>query len=325
MHFLITGANGFLGSALSHHLFRAGHTVRCLVRHGSDVESLKGLETHFFEGDVTKPDTLKRAVEGMNCVFHLAGVRRGATRDDFMAVNAVGTQNVCDALVSVNSRARFVLCGSLAATGPSFENRPRVEDDSPAPQEWYGESKAEAERIAFSYASRMPVTCARPARILGPGDKENLTFFKLVKKGVVLKLLGPPRPLSLIDVDDTVQLMTLLATHPAALGEAFFAAADGTLDVQHLMQLAADTLHWPTRTVPVPAPLLKSVGFVADLVTRATGKKLPVNRKLVRQLLAPGWTCSNEKAKRLLGFKPAWSLEDSIARSAKWYVEQGWL
>lgn len=325
MHALVTGANGFLGSALSRHLHISEKQVRCLVRRGSDLRALAGLERFFLEGDVTQPETLARAVEGVDVVFHLAGVRRGATRDDFMAVNALGTKNVCDVLLKKNPRARLVLCGSLAATGPSFEGRARVEDDAFVPQEWYGESKAEAERIAFSYSGKLPVTCARPARILGPGDKENLTFFKLVKKGYVLKLLGPERPLSLIDVDDAVQMLMLLATHDRALGESFFAAADGTLTAEKLMRLAADEMHWPAKTVPVPGPLLRGVGFAADVVTRLSGKKLPINRKLVRQLLAPGWVCSNEKAKRLLGFRPTRTLEDSVRRSARWYVEQGWL
>jgi nucleoside-diphosphate-sugar epimerase len=326
MHALITGANGFLGSALSHHLFLAGHHVRCLVRRDADVKNLKGLEAHFHEGDVTKPDTLLSALEGITHVFHLAGVRRGATRDDFMAVNALGTANVCEALVRKNSRARFVLCGSLAAAGPSFEGRARVEDDPFFPQEWYGESKVEAERIAFSYAAKFPVTCCRPARILGPGDKENLTFFKLVRKGYVLKLLGPPRPLSLIDVEDAVQMLVLQATHDAAINNAFFAAADGTLTAEALMRLTAQAMGWPVKTIPVPSGLFHAVGFTADVITRLSGKKLPINRKLVRQLLAPGgWRCSNAKAKELLDFKPTRTLEESVVRSARWYVEQGWL
>jgi protease-4 len=86
---------------------------------------------------------------------------------------------------------RLVFVGSLAATGPSIGGVPRTEDDEFNPQEWYGESKVEAERISFRYADRLEVTCCRPARIVGPGDHENLTFFKLVKKGVILRIDSP--------------------------------------------------------------------------------------------------------------------------------------
>ena len=80
-------------------------------------------------------------------VFHLAGLRRAPERSAFFRVNAEGTRTVCDAMLRVGAR-RMVLAGSLAAVGPSRPDRPHVETDPFAPEEWYGESKAEAERIA---------------------------------------------------------------------------------------------------------------------------------------------------------------------------------
>ena len=112
---------------------------------------------------------------------------------------------------------RLVLAGSLAAVGPSTPDRPHVETDPFAPEEWYGESKAEAERIALGTAG-LEVTVARPPRILGPGDRENLVFFRLVKRGIRLEIEGGPRPLSVVDVDDVVELLLLLATRPEAVG-----------------------------------------------------------------------------------------------------------
>ena len=88
--------------------------------------------------------------------------------------------------------ARFVLAGSVAAAGPS--RTPRREDEPLAPVEPYGASKAEAERIALSYADRLPVTVARPPRIMGPGDRENLFFFRLARAGVAIGFRGPERP-----------------------------------------------------------------------------------------------------------------------------------
>ena len=125
-------------------------------------------------------------------VFHLAGVRRAATREDFMRVNAEGTRHVCEALVATGARPRLVLAGSLGASGPSTPGRPKMEEDPLRPAEWYGESKAEAERIAFSYADRLPVTVVRPPRIVGPGDRENLLLFKLVPRGLRLELAEAP-------------------------------------------------------------------------------------------------------------------------------------
>lgn len=321
---LITGANGFLGAWLARALAARGDEVRCLVRPGGDTRALDGVTARVVAGDVTQPASLQAALRGVDVVFHLAGIRRGTTRDDFLRVNAGGTANVAEAMLATGAR-RLVLCGSLAATGPSVGGRPRVEDDPFAPEEWYGESKAEAERLAFGFADRLEVTTCRPARILGPGDRENLTFFKLVKRGVVLRLLGPERRLSLVDVEDVVDQLLLQADRPEAVGQAFFCASEETTTVEAMMQLIADALHIEARRVPVPPALLTLVGAAADVLSDATGRKLPINRKLVRQLLAPGWTCSIEKAKRVLGFVPRRSLRDSLLRSAQSYLELGWL
>lgn len=324
MRVLVTGANGFVGSWLTRRLVSRGDRVHCLSRPGADLHLLDGVACEHVQGDVTKPETLPNALEGIDVVFHLAGIRRAAVRDEFMRVNAEGTRHLCDAMVQQGTR-RLVLCGSLAASGPSSLDRPRVETDPFQPEEWYGESKAEAERIAFEYASKFEVTSCRPARITGPLDHENLTFFKIVKKGIVLRILGPERPLSLVDVEDVVTLLVLQGDRPEAVGEAFFAASDETITLERLLGRIAQELGVQARVVPLPQTVLKALGAGADVITNLTGRRLPLNRKLARQLLAPGWTCSIEKAKAKLGYAPRITIDESVKRSAKSYLDAGWL
>ncbi len=321
---LITGANGFLGTWLAKALVARGDDVRCLVRASSNASSLDGSGATIVHGDVTEPASLPASMEGVHTVFHLAGIRRAATRDEFMKVNAEGTRHVCDAMVKAGAK-RLVFVGSLAATGPSIGGVPRTEDDEFNPQEWYGESKVEAERISFRYADRIEVTCCRPARIVGPGDHENLTFFKLVKKGVILRIGGAERKLSFVDVEDVVDQLLLQADKPEAIGQAFFAASDEQKSVEELMTIVAETLQYKASVMTVPELLLQFLGSAADAVTNATGRKLPLNRKLARQLLAPGWTCRIDKAKRLLGYSPKRTIRDSLIRSGESYVKLGWL
>lgn len=321
---LITGANGFLGAWLAKALVARGDEVRCLVRKGSDASSLEGVGVTIVNGDVTHPASLPAAMADVHTVFHLAGIRRAATRDEFMKVNAEGTRHVCDAMVQAGAK-RLVFVGSLAATGPSLGGVPRTEDDEFNPQEWYGESKVDAERIAFTYGDRLEVTCCRPARIVGPGDHENLTFFKLVKKGIILRIGGAERKLSFVDVEDVVDQLLLQADKPEAVGQAFFAASDEQKSVEELMTIVAETLHYKASVMTVPELLLQFLGSAADVVTNTTGRKLPLNRKLARQLLAPGWTCRIDKAKRLLGYAPRRTIRDSLIRSGESYVKLGWL
>lgn len=321
---LITGANGFLGAWLAKALVARNDTVKCLVRAGSDASALEGVAAQRVAGDVTQPASLVAAMAGVDVVFHLAGIRRAATRDEFMRVNAEGTRHVCDAMLQAGAR-RLVFVGSLAASGPSVGGRPRVEEDAFAPEEWYGESKAEAERIAFTYADRLEVTVSRPARIIGPGDHENLTFFRLVKKGFVLRIGGAERKLSFVDVEDVVDQLLLQADRPEAVGQAFFSASDEQFSVEELMRIVGDALKLAPKTLAVPEKVLSALGSAADVVTNLTGRKLPLNRKLARQLLAPGWTCRIDKAKRLLGYQPKRGIADSLRRSAESYVQLGWL
>ncbi len=336
---LVTGAGGFLGRALVCALRGRGIPVRALLREGSDASPLllmsgtavrgsavsteaPGVEV--VRGDAMDPSALRTAVAGCELVYHLAGVRRATNRDEFMSVNAGSTRLLLEACLAAGAgHQRFVLAGSLAAVGPSREGK--RENDPFAPAEWYGESKAEAERLALSYADRLPVAIGRPPRIMGPGDRENLFFFRIVKRGVVLRILGPERPLSWVDVDDCAEGFALLGEHPAAAGEAFFLASKDRTSVEGLQREVARALGITPRAIPVPPTLLSGLAAAADMVTRATGHKLPLNRKLARQVLAPGWTCVPDKAERLLGFTARTSLPDSVARSARFYLDRGWL
>ena len=180
-------------------------------------------------------------------VFHLAGLRRAPERKAFFRVNAEGTRAVCDAMLRSGAR-RLVLAGSLAAVGPSEPGRPHVETDPFAPREWYGESKAEAERIAL--ASGLEVSVARPPRILGPGDRENLVFFRLANHGIRLRIGGGPRPLSVVDVDDVVELLLLQSTRPEAVGEAFFAPGPETTTLEEIQDLRSERSGAPAEDGP---------------------------------------------------------------------------
>src|SRR5512135_3559858 len=83
MKALVTGAGGFLGTALVRALRREGHEVRALLRPGAVAESLAGPGVEIARGDVTDPSSLPGSVAGCDVVFHLAGVRRGTRREDF--------------------------------------------------------------------------------------------------------------------------------------------------------------------------------------------------------------------------------------------------
>jgi nucleoside-diphosphate-sugar epimerase len=320
MRALVTGAGGFLGGALVRALAARGDAVRALVRSPPAAPWPPGVEE--VRGDATDATALRGAVAGQDLVFHLAGVRRAADPEEFLRVNAGSTRLLLEACLARAPRlSRFVLAGSLAAAGPS--RRPRREDEPLAPIEPYGASKAEAERIALSFRDRVPVAIARAPRVMGPGDRENLLFFRIARAGLALSF--GDRPLSWVDVEDCARALLLLADRPAARGEAFFVASPETTTAEGLMREAARALGVRARRVRVPGPLLRAVAAVADAASDATGRRLPVSRKLAAQVLAEGWVCDPSKARVRLGFEATTSLGASVAQAATWYRARGWL
>jgi len=324
MRALITGGGGFLGSHLAARLSSRGDEVRCLVREGARADLLASARAELARGDVTAPKTLEAAVRGVEVVFHLAGVRRAPDRESFFRVNAEGTRNVCRAAAAAGAK-RLVLASSLAVHGPSSPGRPHVESDPFAPTEWYGESKVAAEEVAHGFRDRLDVAVARPPRIMGPGDRENLLFFRLVQHRVELSILGPPRRISIVDVEDAVDLLLLLAERSEAVGEAFLAPGPADVTQEELQEEISRALGRRPWKVPLPPALLTGAAAAADAASKLFGRNLPLNRKLARQLLAPGWCCSGAKAERILGWRPSRSPAESVAAAARWYREHRWI
>jgi nucleoside-diphosphate-sugar epimerase len=158
---------------------------------------------------------------------------------------------------------------------------------------------------------------------MGPGDRENLLFFRIAARGIALDL--GDRPLSFIDVDDCARGLLLLAGRPEARGEAFFLAAPARTSALALMTEAARALGVRARRVPLPEGLVRAAAAVSDALSLATGRRLPLSRKLAAQLLAPGWACDPGKARARLGFEAATSLAESVRRAAAWYRAERWL
>jgi nucleoside-diphosphate-sugar epimerase len=322
MRALVTGAGGFLGQALVRHLAGRGDLVRALVRR--PAEGLLGPGVEVVLGDAGDPASLSAAAAGCDVLFHLAGIRRATDAAEFTRVNAGSTRVALEACLAAAPRLRrFVLAGSAAAGGPSRE--PRREDEPLAPVEPYGASKAEAERIALSYADRLPVTVLRPPRIMGPGDRENLFFFRIARAGLAVRFPGPPRPLSWIDVDDCARGFALAAERPEGVGEVFHLASPEATDATAIMEGVGEALGVKTRRVTIPAAALRAAAAASAFVTRLGGPRLPLNPKLAAQLLAPGWRCDPGKARARLGFEATTPLAASLAAAVRWYRERGLL
>lgn len=326
MRVLVTGATGFIGSFLVEKLLAAGHEVRALLRRTSATHFLPVHRIEAVIGTLQDAASLQPAVAGCDVVFHLAGATRALSMAEFETINAGGTRNLLAACEQANpALQRFLLVSSLAAAGPS-RNRDAVrEEDAPAPVSNYGRSKWHAEKITRDYAEKFPITIVRPPVVYGPRDRDVLVLFQQIQRRLAPQLGGAARRFSLIHVYDLVRGILLAASSEAAVGETFFLTNPAPVtwrDFAAAIEAATGKKAWHVK---VPRLTAFPVAAMAEMYARLSRRPALLSFDKVREMREPCWTCSPEKAYRMLGFEARLSLEIGVQATAKWYMENGWL
>jgi nucleoside-diphosphate-sugar epimerase len=322
---LITGATGFIGSHLAARLAEDGHTVRCIVRPTSDLRWLEGFAWEKAEATLSDRDSLERALDGVERVYHVAGLTAALNAEAFYEVNTRGTRTLLDAVLAVSPKLeRFVNVASLAVVGPSPDGVLLDEDAPCNPITNYGKSKHLAEVEVFREQDRIPVTSIRPPVVYGPRDSGVYEFFKAVKSGIRPNFL-PEKRLSIVHADDLVDAITLAGEHPVAIGRKYFACNDDTYTWDALGRAAADGLGKRSVRLNLPDALLHGAANLTTLLSRITGKANIFDKEKALEATQRWWVCSNARARADLGFAPRVSVEDGFRETGRWYLEQGWL
>ena len=323
---LVTGASGFVGSHLVEELAARGFRVRALVRKSSNLRWLRRAKPELAYGDVTVAESLPAALDGVDYVFHAAGVVKAISRAEYMRVNAGGTDALLLACTGARSLKRIVLVSSLAAGGPSGRGPAVVEDDPPRPISFYGESKLKAEQIALSYAGRLPVTIVRPPAIYGPRDTEVLDYIRCAARFRMAIIAGrPDTRLSVINVHDVTSGLILAALSQQSLGRTYYLGGPEVVTWVDVAAALGDVLRCKLRRVCLPVTVARIGALLAEFYTLITRKPALLNRQKVREILAGGWVCSIERARREIGFEPRIGIREGMAQTVKWYRENGWM
>lgn len=325
MKVLVTGANGFIGSHLVEALLAEGHAVRCLLRPASDRRWLAGLDYEEALGSLLEEETLARAVEGVDVVYHNAGVTKTRKAETFYRVNAGGTANLADACRARPTPPRFVYVSSQAAAGPCRETEALREEDACRPMSDYGRSKLEGERALKKRAADLPFVVIRPSAVYGPRDTEILLYFKYINRGIEPVLGWDDRYLSLCYVRDLVDALLSAGGGAGKLGEAYFIAHDEVWNWRGISREVAAALGVKTLPVRVPKAVLFGAATVAELAGTLTGKLGTLNRERARTMMEGLWVCDVHKAKAELGFSPRVGFAEGARLTTAWYRQQGWL
>lgn len=320
---LITGASGFIGRHLARTLASRGYRLRVVARRSSDLTDLEDIEYERFDADLTDPVSLIEPVKNVDYVYHLGGLIKARTDDEFIAVNGDGTKNLCAAAKAHAPRLkRFLYVSSMAASGPG---KPGVVFDETLPVNPitpYGASKRLGEKWVQQFDFLW--TIVRPPAVYGPGDRGMLEIFQLVSRHV-RPTLGKEGMVSVAYVDNLVDGIILAAERPEGVQQIFFLADEPPLSKAHLARMIQTALD--TWAVPIhfPAWAVRLAARVSGSVASGFGKVALFDSNKANELLAENWACKTDKAQLLLGYTPRVETELGLRRTAIWYKQKGWL
>ncbi len=326
MHVLVTGGTGFIGSALIEQLRRRGDDVVSLAKDRLNFALLESLGVRVVMGDLNEPGGFDRILDGIECVYHLAGATRARRSSEYDEGNHLATRRLLEQCVRHGKNVRrFLYVSSLSAVGPAIDGRPVDEDTPYHPVSHYGISKMRAEMDVLRLRDVLPVTIVRPTAVYGPRERELFEYMKLVAHGVQLLIGFGKKILNLIHSADLIDGILLAAASPRAVGQTYFLGSTHSNTAEELGDAMARAMRSRLIHVRVPHVLVYGIGAAAQAAGRLLGRSVMFNVQKVRESVQPVWACSVRKAQRELGFSPRVSLDEGMQRTYRWYRENGWL
>jgi dihydroflavonol-4-reductase len=327
---LVTGATGFVGSAVVRALVSRREPVHAMVRPGSSrLRLLEGLPVEIVTGDLTDPASCRAALEGCNALFHVAAdYRLWVPQPAAMyRTNVEGTRQLLLAAAAAGI-ARIVYTSSVATLGLRPDRRP-ADETAPATLAamvgHYKRSKFLAEQAVRDLIAEtgLPVVIVNPAAPVGPGDARPTPTGRMVLEAARGRFPAyVDTGLNLVHVDDVAE-GHLLAFERGRLGERYILGGDN-LSLGDMLAVIASLTGRRAPRWRLPAGALLPIALLAEAVARLSGGREPlVTADGVRMARKPMYFTS-AKAERELGYRSRPAVEglrDAIA----WYRSRGCL
>jgi dihydroflavonol-4-reductase len=326
---LITGGTGFIGSRLALRALHQGHAVRVLAQTNTpaELDNRKLIETN--GGEVVLESVLNRekmseVVQGIDVVYHLAAAQHEANVPDqkFWDVNVTGTKNILEASVQSNVK-RLVHGSTIGVYGSSLEGS--ISETSPmSPDNIYGVTKLEGEKLVSSFKEKLPVVIIRIPETYGPGDRRLLKLFKAISKKVFFMIGSGKNRHHLIYIDDLIQGLFLAATTEEGLGKVFLLSGKESITTNDMVQVIAEELSLRIPKIHAPLSFFLFAAVIFEAVFRPLGIQPPIHRRRI-DFFKKSFVFSQKASGKDLRFSANIDFVSGIKETAKWYRETGLL
>jgi dihydroflavonol-4-reductase len=325
---LVTGGTGFIGANVARELVAAGAGVRVLARPGGDRRALTGVRVEIVEGDLLEPASIRRAVAGVQTVFHVAADYRLWTPDPaaLYRTNVDGTRTVLQVAAEAGV-GRVVHTSSVGALGIPSDGTPGTEDTPVGLQDMVGDykrSKFLAEQVALDFARRgLPVVVVNPSAPVGPWDVKPTPTGQMIvdfMRGRMVATLDTG--LNIVHVRDVARGHVLAAERGKPGARYILGHAAGNLSLAEIFRTLADITGRRPPRLRVPYALAWCSAAACEAIARVTGRPPAVPLTAVR-MARKRMYFSAAKAVRDLGLPqtdPRVALADAVA----WFGAHGY-
>ncbi|MDX7950145.1 NAD-dependent epimerase/dehydratase family protein [Lichenihabitans sp. Uapishka_5] len=325
---LVTGASGFVGSAVARALLAQGHRLRLLVRPSSPRTNVAGLGAEIVEGDLRDPASLAHALAGVSDLFHVAADYRLWAPDpqEIVRSNLEGTRAIMQAAQAAGVK-RIVYTSSVATLAL---RRDGVPVDETAPQDpahaigAYKRSKTLAERLVEEMVGRdnLPAVIVQPSTPIGPRDVKPTPTGRIIVEAATGRMPAfIDTGLNLVHVDD-VAAGHLLAWTKGRIGERYILGGQD-VDLGTMLGDIATLVGRKPPTVKLPRAPIFPLAYAAELVARFTGKE-PFATVDGLKMAKYRMYFSSAKAERELGYR-ARPYREALGDAIAWFRSAGLL
>lgn len=331
MRALVTGSTGFIGGAICKALVDKSYTVRAFHRESSNLALLKDLQVEHAIGDLTHPQSIFKAMQGVDIVFHVAAMLGSSNQPGRMyTVTVEGTRSIIDAALE-NGVKKLVHTSSVAALGipqsPSEQTAPGETAQMDENHTWnyrsdqwtYGYSKYLAElEIQKGVARGLDAVIINPSYVVGAGDIYRKTSSPIIQIAHQRYPFIPTGGLNIVHIDDVVNCH-LNAMDFGSPGERYIIAGDNLTLLDFIQMIASIANVAPPRWL-VPGKILRFSAPLIQWLNPLIDLSIPV--ELIR-LAGYGFYYNATKAKTTLNLPELKSSENAIQEAFDWFKENG--